>query len=156
VKGGIYRFRGDHLELEAAWTEGRVFAAQRGRHPFAGFARQPDGRWKGGWDHANQTVLLVVDGPRLAGPSVDVSLTRVTGGFRIAGLWGGDHVDLLLDATGARAEGRRWTWEAPGVLVSDELPPWKLVLYGEAARLEAPPWPEFALAALSAGWGVQR
>jgi chromosome partitioning protein len=155
VAGAIYGFQGDDLEVEAAWSEGRAIASLRARRPFAGFERQPDGRWKGGGSTFDQTVVLAVDGPRLTGPSVDVTLTRVKGGFRLDGLLDGKNVDLLVDAAGARAHGRRYARDAQGALVSEEVAGVKVVLYGEAARLEDPPWPEFAIAALSLGWGAQ-
>jgi hypothetical protein len=45
--------------------------------------------------------------------------------------------------------------EADGAYVSKDVPGWRIFLVGEAARLDDPPWPELALAALLGGWGVQ-
>jgi hypothetical protein len=153
VKGGIAWFRNDYLMREAVWNDGRVAAGPRGGPPYGAFTRTADGRWKGGWDR-NETIELAAAGSRLTGPAVNVSFTRVEGGFRLEGLWFKRNADLLVDAKGARAQGRTFTRDAAGGYVSDDLPGWRIVLVGEAGRLEDPPWPEIAIAALSAGWGV--
>jgi hypothetical protein len=154
VRGAITWLRNGYLEREAAWDAQRVAAGPRGGPPYGAFTRAADGKWKGGWDR-NETVELVVAGARLTGPSVNVTFTRVEGGFRLEGLWFKRNVSLLVDAKGARAQGRTFTRDASGGYVSDDLPGWRIVLVGEAGRLEDPPWPEIGIAALSAGWGVR-
>ena len=155
VDGGIAWYRNDGvLVKEAVWGEGRVVAGPRGGPPRAGLTRMPDGRWQGGGEY-NQTIVLTVSTGRITGPSVNVTVTPVEGGFRVSGLWMGRNADLTVDATGARAQQLRFARQADGAYVSPDLPNMYVFLVGEAARLDAPPWPELALAALVGGWGVQ-
>src|SRR5512137_187395 len=154
VKGGIAWLRhDDYLLRESVWDAGRVVAGPRGGPPSAGFTRTPDGRWRGGGEH-NETIELAVEGSRLTGPTVDVTFTRVEGGFRLAGLWFRRNVDLVVDAKGARDHATRYVRDVSGAYVSTDLPNPYVFLVGDAARLEDPPRPELALAALVAGWGV--
>lgn len=155
VKGGIAWYRNDGVLMkEAIWGEGRVVAGPRGGPPHAGLTRMPDGRWKGGGEY-NQTIVLEVSAGRITGPSVNVTVTPVEGGFRISGLWMGRNADLVVDATSARAQQIRFARNADGSYVSSDLPNMYIFLVGDAARLDAPPWPELALTALVGGWGVQ-
>lgn len=154
VKGAIAWLRHDnYLIRESVWNEGRVVAGPRAGPPSAGFDRTADGRWKGGWEH-NETLVLEIQEGRITGPAVNVTFTRVEGGFRLAGLWFKRNVDLVVDAKGARDHQTRYVREASGAYASTDLPNLYIFLAGDAARLDDPPWPEIALAALSAGWGV--
>ena len=99
--------------------------------------------------------MLEIQEGRITGPAVNVTFTRVEGGFRLAGLWFKRNVDLVVDAKGARDHQTRYVREASGAYASTDLPNLYIFLVGDAARLEDPPWPELALAALSAGWGVR-
>jgi len=155
VKGGIAWFRNDGvLVKEAVWGEGRIVAGPRGGPPAAGLTREPDGTWRGGGAY-NQTIVLKVSPGRITGPSVNVTVTPVEGGFRISGLWMGANADLVVDAKGARAQQIRFVRQADGSYVSGDLPNMYVFLVGEATRLDDPPWPELALTALVGGWGVQ-
>jgi len=155
VKGGIAWYRNDAVLMkEAIWGEGRIVAGPRGGPPSAGLTRMPDGRWQGGGEY-NQTIVLQVAPGRITGPSVNVTVTPVEGGFRISGLWMGRNADLVVDAKGARAQQIQFVRNADGSYVSGDLPNMYIFLVGEAAQLDTPPWPELALTALVGGWGVQ-
>jgi hypothetical protein len=155
VKGGIAWYRNDGVLMkEAVWADGRIVAGPRGGPASAGLTRMPDGRWQGGGAY-NQTIVLEASDGRITGPSVNVTVTPVEGGFRIFGLWMGRNADLVVDATGARAQQIRFVRQTDGAYVSSDLPNVYIFLVGEAARLDPPPWPELALTALVGGWGVQ-
>ncbi len=155
VKGGIAWLKNDnYLVRSALWSDARVAAGDRGGPPSRLFTREPNGTWKGGWQQ-NETSELVAEGSRLTGPKVNVALARVEGGFQLTGLWFGQYVDLVVDAKGARSHGLSYVRQASGAYESADDPSQYIFLVGDAARLEDPPWPEFALAALSAGWGVR-
>ena len=155
VEGGIAWLANDgYLVRSAVWSDVRVAAGDRGGPPSRLFIRQPDGKWKGGTKE-NQTLELVAEGGRLTGPQVNVSLTRVEGGFRLSGLWLGENVELVVEAREARSQGDGFVRDASGAYVSTDVPELAVFLVGDAARLEDPPWPQFALGALSAGWGVR-
>ena len=155
VKGGIAWFRNDGVLMkEAVWGEGRIVAGPRGGPPAAGLTREADGTWRGGGAY-NQTIVLQVAPGRITGPSVNLTVTPVEGGFRVFGLWMGRNADLVVDARGARSQQIRFERQPDGSYVSGDLPNMYIFLVGEAARLDDPPWPELALTALTGGWGVQ-
>jgi hypothetical protein len=111
---------------------------------------QPDGTWRSG----GVSVLTVQDS-RITGPAVNVTYTRIEGGFRLTGLWFKRNVDLTVDGKGAQAQAHRYTRNAAGAYVSSDAPNVHVVLQGEAGRLDDPPWPYLAFAALCGGWGVE-
>ncbi len=155
VNGGIAWFaRDDYMFQSAAWRDGDVVAGPRGGPAGRHFTREASRRWTGPGE-LGLTVELAIEGSRITGPTVDVTFTRVDGGFRLAGLWFRRGVDLEVDGKGARTWGIRYVRDASGAYVSSDLPGLYLVLVGDAARLEDPPWPEMALAALLGGWGVE-
>jgi hypothetical protein len=155
VDGGIaWLRRDDYLLQSSAWKGGDVVEGPRGGPAKRHFTREPDGTWKGPGQYG-LTVELVVEGSRITGPTVDLTFTRVEGGFRIAGLWFKQNVDLRVDGKGASSQGLRWVRDPSGAYVSTESPSEYLFLVGDAARLADPPWPELPLAALLIGWGVQ-
>jgi hypothetical protein len=149
VKGGIAWVRPDsYMSYEAVWSDTRVAAGPRGGPAAASFERQPDGTWKTG------VTVLKVNGSRLTGDKVDLTLTRQPDGFRLTGTFFKNNVDLVVDAKGARAQQFRYVRNDKGDFVSVDVPGNFVRLDGEAARLEDPKWPEIALAALAARWGV--
>ena len=155
VNGGIAWLKNDdYLVRSAVWNDARVAAGDRGGPPSRLFIREANGKWKGGWQN-NQTSELVAEGSRLTGPEVNVTMSRVEGGFRLSGLWFGLNVDLVVDAKGAESQGDTYVRDASGAYVSTDVPSLYIFLVGDAARLENPPWPEIALGALSAGWGIR-
>jgi hypothetical protein len=155
LSGAIVWFRNDGVLMkEAVWGGGNIAAGPRGGPAYAGLTRQPDGTWLGGGAY-NQTIVLRVEPGRITGPSVNVTVKPVEGGFRISGLWMGRNADLVVDAKGARAQQIAFVRNADGSYVSSDLPNMYIFLVGEAARLDDPPWPELALTALTGGWGVQ-
>lgn len=149
VKGGIAWVRPDGFtSYEAVWSDTRVGAGPRGGPAAASFERQPDGTWRTG------VTVLTVSGSRITGDKVDLTLTRLPDGFRITGLFFKDDVDIVVDAKGARARQFRYVRNAQGAYASVDAPGNLVFLEGEAAPLQDPKWPEFALAAVAAGWGV--
>ena len=72
------------------------------------------------------------------------------------GVHRGQNVDLVFDGKGTRAHQTKYVREASGAYVDPELPQNCFFLVGEAVRLDAPPWPELALALLAANFGVKR
>jgi hypothetical protein len=155
VSGGIAWYRNDGVLMkEAVWGDGRIAAGPRGGPAYAGLIRQPDGTWQGGGEY-NQTIVLRVSPGRITGPAVDVTVTPVPGGFKLFGLWMKRNVDLVVDGKGARAQQTSFVRQPDGSYVSGDLPNMYIFLVGEAVRLDDPPWPELALTALTAGWGVQ-
>ncbi|MGA8892175.1 MAG: hypothetical protein WB493_11435, partial [Anaeromyxobacteraceae bacterium] len=155
LSGAIAWFRNDGVLMkEAVWGGGNIAAGPRGGPAYAGLARQPDGTWQGGGEY-NQTIVLRVEPGRITGPSVNVTVTPVPGGFKLFGLWMKRNVDLVVDGRGARAQQVSFARQADGAYVSSDLPNMYILLVGDAARLEDPPWPELALTALTGGWGVQ-
>jgi hypothetical protein len=90
---------------ESVWGGGRVAAGPHDGYPSGSFERLPDGPWKSG------VTILDISKDRITGPNVDVSYTRVDGGFRLSGLWLGHDVELLVDVR-----------EADGTYVSKALP----------------------------------
>jgi hypothetical protein len=153
VKGQIGWFRrsDDYLMWESAWTETRVAAGPRGGPANARFDLQPDGTWRSGG-----VAVLTVQDSRITGPAVNVTYTRIEGGFRLTGLWFKRNVDLTVDGTGARAQAYRYTRNPAGAYVSSETPNNYVLLQGEAGWLDDPPWPHLALAFLCFGWGVEK
>ncbi len=137
------------VDRESSWKDGLVAAGPRSGPPTRTFTRLPDGRWRSG------VIDLEVGADRITGPEVNVNFTRVNGGLLLAGMWLGRNVDFVIDGRGANAQGIPFTREPDGAYVSREVPGWRVYLVGEAARLDAPPWPELPLAILCGGWGVR-
>ena len=151
VQGGVVWMKNhDYTYFTASWTSDAVTAGPRG-HPATGyFQRAPDGKWMTGVDRVEVTDT------QIKGRNTDVTFIRVDGGFRLKGVYGGQNVDLLVDGKGARAHQTKYVREASGAYVDPELPQNCFFLVGEAVRLDAPPWPELALALLAANFGVKR
>lgn len=150
VKGGIAWLKNnDYTYFTASWTADAVTAGPRAYPATGYFQRMPDGRWKTGVDS------LAVTGSRITGRNTDVTFTRVGKGIRLAGVYGGQNVDLVLDETRARAQQTTYVREPSGAYVNPDVPQQGFFLVGEAARLDAPPLPELALAALAANFGVK-
>ncbi|MEY2669362.1 MAG: hypothetical protein RJA59_2000 [Pseudomonadota bacterium] len=149
VQGGIAWMRSDdYLTFQAAWAADRVTAGPRARPATGYFVRGEDGTWSTG-----VTKLEVTDS-RITGPKIDVAITRVDGGFRLTGFYFMYSVDLLIDAKGASAHQLRWVRDPSGAYDSVDAPQTYFWLVGDAARLDDPPWPEIAFAALAARFGL--
>lgn len=99
-------------------------------------------------------VFLKAEGNRITGFGTDVKVTKVDGGFRITGLWMQSNVDLTVTRSFARAQAVQFTSTVDGRYETASTPPLTVVLHGEAARVEDPPFPHMALAVLMVGWGV--
>jgi len=155
VKGGIAWLRhDDYLLKTSVWNDGAVVAGPRGGPAIRFFTRGTNGKWTGPGP-SGLDVDFTCEGSRITGTAVDVNFTRVEGGFRLTGLWFGRGVDLLVNGKVAVAEEGPWVRDPSGAYVSKDFPYLYLFLIGDAARLDDPPWPEMALAALAGGWGVQ-
>ena len=104
--------------------------------------------------HLNH-VELGVTGSRITGPGVDVTYSLVEGGgYRLVGLWMKANVDLTVTPTTCRDQYGSSPAHAPGVYGGSVEDP-VIRMTGEAVSLDAPRWPQVALAALSAGLGVR-
>lgn len=87
-----------------------------------------------------------------AGPAVAKYL-RTADGFRMDGRWFGAGVRMVLTRDVMTAQGRDFRRGADGAYVNPDFPGTRIVLEGDAARLDDPPWPYLALAALAMQWG---
>ena len=75
-------------------------------------------------------------------------------GNRITGLWMKSNVDLTVTRSFARAQAVEFTSTVDGRYETASTPPLTVVLHGEAARVDDPPFPHMVLAVLTVGWGV--
>jgi hypothetical protein len=151
VLGGVVWMKNwDYTYWTASWTADAVTAGPSGYAANGYFQRAPDGKWKTGVD------LVEVTDNQIKARNTNVTFARVEGGFRLTGLYGGQNVDLVIDEKGARAQQTKYVRDASGAYVDPELPQRCFFLVGEAARLDAPPWPEVALALLAANFGVKQ
>jgi hypothetical protein len=141
------------VKVDAAFDAQRLTAARTGRPLDIELDRTPRGTWKG--TMGSVPVELEGVGSRLTGPGVDVTMTRVDGGYRLQGMWRGGNADLTVTSEEAVAQGQRWTRTGSGDFVMDGEPTARVKFTGEAARTDDPPWPEVAIATLGIGWGVQ-
>ncbi len=151
ARGAIVWYRNGQVLQRASWDEARI-ARGSGNGPVAAtYQRTVDRRWKVFCEGAYE--LVEVSGNRITGPNTTLTSTRVDGGFLLDGLWCGSRFSLLLTGQKAVAEGREYLRGPDGGYTCPALSGTRVVLYGEANRLEDPPWPQMALAALAAQWG---
>ena len=138
------------LTPEGIWA-GKVASFHSGGNParFAFNKGNPGNPW-----YKSAGVFLKVKGNRITGFGTDVKVSKVAGGFRITGLWMKSNVDLTVTRSSARAQAVKFTSKETGRYVTPSTPPLSVVLHGEAAQVEDPPFPHMALAVLSIGWGV--
>lgn len=99
-------------------------------------------------------VAVKAEGNRITGFGTDVTVSKIKGGFRITGLWMKSNVDVTVTRSSARAQAVEFTSKVAGRYETPSSPPLTVVLHGEAAQVEDPPFPHMALAVLSIGWGV--
>jgi hypothetical protein len=146
--GAIVQLRDGQVVQRGSWDEARI-ATGAGTGPVAAaYLRTADGRWIVGED-----VLLTVSGNRMTGTGTNLTWTRVDGGFRLEGFWYYCRFSLLLTRDRAAAAGRDYVRGADGAYTTAALPGLRVVLEGDANRLDDPPWPQMALAALAIQWG---
>ena len=100
-------------------------------------------------------VEITFEGNGITGPGIDVTITRVGGGFRLDGMWMKGSVDLLVTPTEIRGQSASYSRVPVGEYRQEEFPQYWIRLTGEAVGLEAPPFPEIALSALISGLGVR-
>ena len=157
----IYGTNG-YIQRIAVFDDREIAAGPKDGPAYTSLDLTAAGTWKGtvasfadgGKMYANY-VDLAVTASRISGSGVDVTFARLDGGgFRIAGMWMKANVDLTVMPTSILQQVSNAPALAPGVYGGSLEDPW-LRLTGEAASLDAPRWPQVALAALSAGLGVR-
>ena len=81
---------------------------------------------------------------------------QLADGFHITGVYFKDNVDLLVTSKKVRARQIVYVRNDKGQYVSQNDPKRYVRFIGEAANMKKPKFPEIALAAVSAGWGVDK
>jgi hypothetical protein len=161
--GGFLFLQDGTVQWTALFSNGRV-AFGRSGGPFTSWLdRTPTGTWKGtvlaersdGMEAVPNVVEVAVEGNRITGPGIDVTIARVGGGFRLDGMWMKGNVDLLVTPTEIRGRSATYSRVTVGEYRQEEFPQYWIRLTGEAVGLEAPPFPEIALSALISGLGVR-
>jgi hypothetical protein len=95
-----------------------------------------------------------VDGSRVAGPTIDLGLSRIANGFRIQGSWLGSPRDVEVTSEAIVVRGTCtsvWTRIEPGLYRLDRRPQIRVRLEGAAADPATAPFPEAAFAVLLSG-----
>ncbi len=109
VQGGIVWMKNnDYTCFTASWTADTVTAGPRGYPATGCFQRTPDGSWKTGVD------LVEVSGSHIKGRNTDGAFTRVDGGIRLTGVYGGQNVDLAIDQKTARSRQTKYVRDDAG------------------------------------------
>lgn len=149
--GAIVMTRDGQVLRRASWDEARI-AKGSGSGPVAAkYLRTADGRWRV-WYDAGYT-LLDVTADRITGIYTRLWFTRVDGGMRLEGQWFGAYVRMRFTREVITAGGREFRRGPDGAYVNPDFPGTRIVLEGEANRLDDPPWPYLALAAMAMEWG---
>ena len=149
--GAIVRYRDGQVVRRASWDEARI-ATGSGTGPSAAkYLRTADGRWRVWYDGAY--TLVEVSGDRITGTYTHLTVTRVDGGFRLDGRWFGAGVRMVLTQEEMTSQGSDFRRGTDGAYTNPAFPGTRIVLEGAAARLDDPPWPYLALAALAMQWG---
>ncbi len=149
--GAIVRSRDGLVVRRASWDEARIATGSGNGPSAAKYLRTADGRWRVWYDGAY--TLVEVSGDRITGTYTHLTVTRVDGGFRLDGRWFGAGVRMVLTREVMTSQGRDFRRGADGAYVNPDFPGTRIVLEGQANRLEDPPWPYLALAALAMQWG---
>ena len=158
----IYGVNG-YIQRIAVFDDREVAVGPKDGPAYTSLELTPAGTWKGtvasfadeGKMYSNY-VELGVAGSRITGPGVDVSYTLVEGGgYRLVGMWMKANVNLTVTPTTLRDQYGSSPALAPGVYGGKSLEDPSIRMTGEAASLDAPRWPQVALATLSAGLGVR-
>ena len=136
--GAIVRSRDGLVVRRASWDEARIATG----------SAAAGGLWYDG-----AYTLVEVSGDRITGTYTHLTFTRVDGGFRMDGRWFGAGVRMVLTREVMTSQGRDFRRGADGAYVNPDFPGTRIVLEGQANRLEDPPWPYLALAALAMQWG---
>jgi hypothetical protein len=149
--GSIVRYRDGQILRRASWDEARIATGSGLGPAVAKYLRTADGRWQVWYDWTY--TLVDVSPDRITGTYTHVTVTRVDGGFRLDGRWFGAGVRMLLTGDVMTAQGRDFRRGPDGAYVNPDFPGTRIVLEGQATRLDDPPWPHLALAALAMQWG---
>lgn len=175
-RGEIVFYVNEYAYRAASFDDTEVAVGKMGGPSYSSLKLTPKGTWGGkvasfrsGGDptkfvfnkgnvgnpsYRSAGVFLKVKGNRITGFGTDVKFDKVDGGFRITGLWMKSNVDVTVTRSSARAQAVKFTSEEAGKYVTASTPPLTVVLHGEAAQVEDPPFPHMPLAVLSIGWGV--
>jgi hypothetical protein len=146
--GAIVQLRDGQVVQRGSWDEARIATGAGTGPAAAAYLRTVDGRWVVGED-----MLLTVSGNRMTATGTNLTWTRGDGGFRLEGFWYYCRFSLVLTRDRAVAAGRDYARGADGAYTTPALPGLRVVLEGEANRLDDPPWPHLALTALAIQWG---
>lgn len=149
--GSIVRTRDGQVLRRASWDEARIATGSGNGPSAAKYLRTADGRWRVAYDGGY--TLLEVSADRITGLYTHVTVTRVDGGFRMDGRWFGAGVRMVLTRETMTAQGRDFARGPDGAYVNPDFPGTRILLEGAANRLDDPPWPHLALAALAMQWG---
>jgi hypothetical protein len=157
----IYGMNG-YIQRIAVFDDREVAVGPKDGPAYTSLNLTSAGTWKGtvasfveGGKMYSNHVELGVTGSRITGPGVDVTYSLVEGGgYRLVGLWMKANVDLTVTPTTCRDQYGSSPAHAPGVYGGSVEDP-VIRMTGEAVSLDAPRWPQVALAALSAGLGVR-
>lgn len=149
--GAIVQVRDGQVVQRGSWDEARIAKGAGSGPAGAVFLRTVDGRWRVTYDGA--PTLVTISGNRITGTGTNVTWTRVDGGFRLEGFWFYYRFSLELTRDRAVADGREFVRGADGAYTSPAQPGLRVVLEGDANRLDDPQWPQVALAALAISWG---
>lgn len=161
VTGGMVQHRAgiDTPILQAAAFGKDSVAVTAGSAHSARLDRTATGTWRGGMGLVSgyrfpeklDVEIAFADG-RLTGPSINVTVTPVAGGFRLDGLWLGENVSLEVNDRYAQVRTYRWVRDAAGNYVAPDYSTMEFL--GEAPRMDAPTMPQMALMLLLFGWGT--
>jgi len=149
--GAIVQLRDGQVVQRGSWDEARIATGAGNGPAAAAYLRTVDGRWRVTYD--GQPTLVTISGNRITATGTNVTYTKVDGGFRLEGFWFYYRFSLLLTRDRAVADGREFVRGADGAYTTPALAGLRVVLEGDANRLDDPPWPQMALAALAIQWG---
>jgi hypothetical protein len=149
--GAIVRYRDGQVLRRASWDEARIATGSGNGPSVSKYLRTDDGRWRVWYDGAY--TLVEVSGDRITGTYTHLDCTRVDGGIRLEGRWFGADVRMLLTREVITDQGRDFRRGADGAYTNPTFPGTRIVLEGGATRLDDPPWPHLALAAIAMQWG---
>jgi hypothetical protein len=152
--GAIVMRDGDRVARVAAFWPDRVAVGWASGPADTYLDRTSTGSWTGAAS-GMEPFELTVSGNRITGPGTEVTFTRITGGFRLTGLWSKCNVDLRITDSEAVTQMGRSVRQGDGSYPQPDWPRMTKTLVGEAANLADPPWPQLPLTMLVAGWGLR-
>ena len=152
--GGIVMRDGERVARVAAFWPDRVAVGWPSGPADTYLDRKSTGSWSGAAG-GRDPFEVTVSGNRITGPGTDVTFTRITGGFRLTGLWSKCNVDLQITNSEAVTQMGRSVRQGDGAYPQPDWPRMTKTLVGAAANLTDPEWPQVPLLMLVAGWGIR-